>query len=122
MMYQPPAQAELTHRRGTSVTELAVVLPIVLVFVLGAIDFAQVMFAYGTVSEAPGRARIIVHEQPPPACGPPMMPTFRQSFALCVRPRLNVPSLTRSPGSNAVGSPAVSRPVILVSSVGRLLG
>jgi Flp pilus assembly protein TadG len=39
-------------RRGTSVTELAFVLPIFLVFLLGTIDFAQVMYAYGTVSEA----------------------------------------------------------------------
>jgi Flp pilus assembly protein TadG len=39
-------------RRGTSVTELAVVLPIFLIFLLGTIDFAQVMWAYGTVSEA----------------------------------------------------------------------
>src|SRR5260370_5393971 len=39
-------------RRATTVPELAMVLPIVLVFVLGALDFAQVMYAYGTVSEA----------------------------------------------------------------------
>jgi Flp pilus assembly protein TadG len=52
MMYRPTAKVRSLRRRGTSVTELAVVLPVVLVFVLGAIDFAQVMFAYGTVSEA----------------------------------------------------------------------
>jgi Flp pilus assembly protein TadG len=32
--------------------ELAMVLPIVLVFILGSIDFAEAMYAYGTVSEA----------------------------------------------------------------------
>jgi hypothetical protein len=52
MMYRRQDTGRSQRRRGTSVTELALVLPVVLVFVLGAIDFAQVMFAYGTVSEA----------------------------------------------------------------------
>jgi Flp pilus assembly protein TadG len=42
---------------------MAIVLPIILVFILGSIDFAQVMYAYDTVSEAArGGARYaIVH-------------------------------------------------------------
>src|SRR5689334_18701426 len=40
------------RRRGTTVTELAFILPVVLVLILGSIDFGQVMYAYGTVSEA----------------------------------------------------------------------
>jgi Flp pilus assembly protein TadG len=32
--------------------ELALILPVFLVFILGIIDFAQIMYAYGTVSEA----------------------------------------------------------------------
>jgi Flp pilus assembly protein TadG len=39
-------------RRGTSVTEMAMTLPVVLLFVLGVMDFALVLYAYGTVSEA----------------------------------------------------------------------
>ena len=50
-----------TSRRA--VTELAVVLPVILLIVLGIIDFAQVMYAHGTVSEAArvGARYAIVH-------------------------------------------------------------
>jgi Flp pilus assembly protein TadG len=50
-------------RRGATVAEMALVLPVVLVFLFGAIDLAQVMYAYGTVSEAArtGARYAIVH-------------------------------------------------------------
>jgi len=56
------------------VTELAVVLPVILLIVLGIIDFAQIMYAYGTVSEASrvGARYAIVHGS---ASGAPVGPT-----------------------------------------------
>lgn len=52
-----------TFRRGASVTELAVVLPVVLIFLFAIIDFAQVMYAYNTVTEAvrAGARYAVVH-------------------------------------------------------------
>ncbi len=56
---RPAARA----RRGAAVTEMAVILPVLLLFVLGIIDFAQIMYAYGAVSEAArvGARYAIVH-------------------------------------------------------------
>ncbi len=50
-------------RHGTTVTELAVVLPVVLIVLLGIIDLAQAIYAFGTVSEAAraGARYAIVH-------------------------------------------------------------
>jgi Flp pilus assembly protein TadG len=50
-------------RRATTVTELAITLPVVLVLLLGVIDFSLAIYAYGTVSEAArcGARYAIVH-------------------------------------------------------------
>jgi Flp pilus assembly protein TadG len=130
MMYQLPGQAGPKLRRGTSVTELAVVLPIVLVFVFGAIDFAQVMFAYSTVSEAAraGARYAIVHGA---ASSLPAGPTANdanvQAVARFYAFGLNSSNVTVtstwSLSTNAVGSPVnvtASYPCQL--SVGRLVG
>jgi len=39
-------------RRGTYIVELAVILPVFLIFLLGTLDLAWIMYIYGTVSEA----------------------------------------------------------------------
>jgi Flp pilus assembly protein TadG len=39
-------------RRGTHIVELALILPVFLIFIFATLDFAQIMWAYGTVSEA----------------------------------------------------------------------
>lgn len=51
------------HRGGTYVLELAAILPVILVLLLGIIDFALIMYAHGTVSEAAraGARYAIVH-------------------------------------------------------------
>jgi Flp pilus assembly protein TadG len=63
MSYLPRTSRRRAARRGTTVTEVAIILPIVLTLVLGVIDFALVMYAYGTVSEAArvGARYAIVH-------------------------------------------------------------
>jgi len=43
---------ERGRRRGASVAEMALVLPVVLLLLFGTIDFTQVVYAYTTVSEA----------------------------------------------------------------------
>lgn len=65
MVLQPPDTRKRggRPRRGAATVELAIVLPVVLVFLLGCLDFAQVLYAYGTVSEAArcGARYAIVH-------------------------------------------------------------
>src|SRR3974377_1003331 len=39
-------------RRGTHIVELALILPVFLMFIFATLDFALIMWAYGTVSEA----------------------------------------------------------------------
>jgi Flp pilus assembly protein TadG len=39
-------------RRGTHIVELALILPVFLLFIFATLDFALIMWAYGTVSEA----------------------------------------------------------------------
>lgn len=62
-MKTTPAQRSERSRRGTYVVELAAILPFMLVLLLGIIDFALIMYAYGTVSEAArvGARYSIVH-------------------------------------------------------------
>lgn len=130
MMYQPAVAARSSRRSGTSVTELAVVLPVVLVFVFGAIDFAQVMFAYGTVSEAAraGARYAIAHGA---ASSLPAGPNADDAnvqavvryYAFGLKGSNVTVNSTWSLGTNAIGSPVnvtASYPCQL--SVGRLVG
>ena len=130
MMYRPTAQVMPSRRRGTSVTELAVVLPVVLVFVLGAIDFAQVMFAYGTVSEAAraGARYAISHgaNSSLPA-GPTANDANVQAVAKFYAFGLGSSNVTVTStwglSSNAIGSPVnVTASYTCRLSVGRLVG
>ena len=117
-------------RQGTSVTELALVLPVVLAFVLGAIDFAQVMFAYGTVSEAAraGARYAISHGA---SSSLPSGPTANDANVQAVvkyyafglgSSNVSVTS-TWSLGSNDIGSPVnVTASYTCRLSVGRLVG
>jgi Flp pilus assembly protein TadG len=48
----PGIQHGRRSRKAASAVEMAIISPIVLLFILAAMDFARVMWAYGTVSEA----------------------------------------------------------------------
>jgi Flp pilus assembly protein TadG len=53
MLYTTPAnRSGRRSRRGATTLELACILPVLLTMLLGTIDVARVMYAYGTVSEA----------------------------------------------------------------------
>jgi Flp pilus assembly protein TadG len=130
MMYRRQGTGHSPRRRGTSVTELALVLPVVLVFVLGAIDFAQVMFAYGTVSEAAraGARYAIAHGA---ASSLPAGPTANdanvqavaQFYAFGLGTSNVTVASTWSMGTNAIGSPVnVTATYTCRLSVGRLVG
>jgi Flp pilus assembly protein TadG len=99
-------------RRGATTTELALVLPIILLLILGMVDFALVMYAYGTVSEAArtGARYAIVHGS---AAGTPVGPTANNATVAGVV-KANVPALDTSQvtvasswgnGNNDPGSP-----------------
>jgi Flp pilus assembly protein TadG len=130
MIYRTKAEASFQPRRGTSVTELAFVLPVVLVFVLGAIDFAQVMFAYGTVSEAAraGARYAIAHGA---AASLPSGPTANDAnveavvkyYAFGLGSSNVAVASTWTLGSNAIGSPVnVTATYNCKLSIGRLVG
>ncbi len=65
MRYRPSHsnRSVARSRRGTYVVELAAILPFTLLLLLGIIDFALIMYSYGTVSEAAraGARYAIVH-------------------------------------------------------------
>jgi Flp pilus assembly protein TadG len=127
---KPGGQGTKKARRGTSVTELALVLPVVLMFVLGAIDFAQVMYAYGTVSEAAraGARFAIAHGS---AASLTTGPTANDSNVAAVvkyyafalnQSNLTVTS-TWGQGLNSSGSPVtVTATYTCYLSVGKLIG
>ncbi len=130
MLYRPTTRVRSPRRRGTSVTELAVVLPVVLLFVMGAIDFAQVMFAYGTVSEAAraGARYAISHGA---ASSLPAGPTANDANVQAIvqyysfglgSSNVTVTS-TWGLNTNAIGSPVnVTASYTCQLSVGRLIG
>ncbi|CAN5165370.1 hypothetical protein BH10PLA2_BH10PLA2_14410 [soil metagenome] len=130
MMQRLQTRVRSRHRSGTSVTELAFVLPVVLAFVLGAIDFAQVMFAYGTVSEAAraGARYAIAHGT---ASSLPAGPTANDANVQAIvqyysfglgNSNVAVTS-TWSLGSNTIGSPVnVTATYNCKLSISRLFG
>ena len=130
MMYRPTIKVIPSRRRGTSVTELAVVLPVVLVFVLGAIDFAQVMFAYGTVSEAAraGARYAITHganssQMAGPTANDANVQAVAKFYAFGLGSSNVTVTSTWSLGTNAIGSPVnVTTSYTCRLSVGRLVG
>jgi Flp pilus assembly protein TadG len=117
-------------RRGTTVTELAFIFPVIAVLVLGSIDFAQVMYAYGTVSEAAraGGRYAIVHgsmaaSQVGPTANDATVATIVKNYA----PALNASQLTVTSswgsGSNAAGSPvSVAATYSCPLSIGKFIG
>jgi Flp pilus assembly protein TadG len=130
MMYRPKARMHSRRRRGTSVTELAMVLPVVLVFVFGAIDFAQVMFAYGTVSDAAraGARYAIAHgaasSQPAgPTANDANVAAVVQFYAFGLGSSNVTATSTWTLGTNAIGSPVnVTASYTCKLTVGRLVG
>jgi Flp pilus assembly protein TadG len=117
-------------RRGATVTELALVLPIILLLIVGMIDFALVMYAYGTVSEAArtGARYAIVHGS---AAGSHAGPTANDATVAGVV-KANVPSLDVSrltvtsswgSGSNDPGCPVtVTATYSCPLTVGKMIG
>ena len=130
MMHRPQVRVMPAHRQGTSVTELALVLPVVLVFVLGAIDFAQVMFAYGTVSEAAraGARYAISHGASSslpagPTANDANVQAIAKYYAFGLGSSNVTVTSTWSLGTNAIGSPVnVTASYTCNLSVGRLVG
>jgi Flp pilus assembly protein TadG len=107
-----PTLRRTTTRRATTVPELAMVLPIVLVFLFGTLDFAQVMYAYGTVSEAArvGARYAMVHGYNSAApVGPTANDATVASTVQTAALALNASQLTITSswgaGDNAAGSP-----------------
>jgi Flp pilus assembly protein TadG len=130
MRYRPTALLKASRRRGTSVTELAVVLPIVLVFVFGSIDFARVMFAYGTVSEAAraGARYAIAHGATSslaagPSANDANVQAVVQYYAFGLGGSNVTVTSTWGLGTNVIGSPVnVTASYTCQLSVGRLIG
>jgi TadE-like protein len=55
-----------THQRGQSLVEVALVLPILLLILLGVFDFGRAVFAFNTVSNAAREAaRVAIVDQAP---------------------------------------------------------
>jgi len=111
-----PTTACLRHpkrtRRATTVVEMACVLPVVLVLLFGTLDFAQVMYAYGTVADAArGGARYaMVHGSSSSApVGPTANDATVKSQTLSYTPGLDASHLTITSswgsGTNTPGSP-----------------
>jgi Flp pilus assembly protein TadG len=117
-------------RRGASLVEMAFIVPVVLLLLLGTIDFAQVMYAYGTVSEAAraGARYAMVHGS---MAASPVGPTANDSTVATIvknnAPALNPAQLTVSSswpwGSNRAGCQVcVSASYTCPLSVGKLIG
>lgn len=117
-------------RRGVSLMELAVILPIVLLLLMGTIDFAQVMYAYGTVSEAAraGARYAMVHGS---TAASPAGPSANDSAVATVvknnAPALNPSQLTITSswpsGSNRAGSQvSVGTSYACSLSIGKMIG
>jgi Flp pilus assembly protein TadG len=109
---------------------LAIILPVVLIVLLGTIDFAQVMYAYGTVAEAArtGARYAMVHGS---MAASPVGPSANDpNIAQVVKnnaPALNPEKLTITSswpsGTNSAGSQvSVSVTYTCPLSVGRLIG
>ncbi len=117
-------------RRATTVLELALVLPIVLVFILGSIDFAEVMYAYGTVSEAArtGARYAMVHgamasSPVGPAANDATVESVVRSNALALNPSALTVTSSWGAGDNNVTSPVtVTATYTCNFSVGKLVG
>ncbi len=119
-----------SKRTGASLVELTFILPVVLVFILGAIDFAQIMYAYGTVSEAAraGARYAIVHGSMAttpvgPAANNATVQTIVQNNALALNlSRLTVTSTWGSASNQADNPITVTAAYSCPLSVGGLIG
>ena len=118
------------RRNGSTVTELAFVLPIVLVFIFGTIDFSMIMWACGAVSEgARGGARYaMVHgEMSASPVGPTANNTTVSDKVKTYAPALDTSRLTITStwgwGNNKENSPVtVTVSYSCPLSVGKLVG
>jgi Flp pilus assembly protein TadG len=118
------------RRSGVAIVETAVVLPIVLVFILGALDFAHVMYANGTVSEAAraGARYAIVHGSMAatpsgPTANDANVASTAQSYALALDPTQLTVTSSWGNGNNFAGSPVtVTATYNCYLSVGKLVG
>lgn len=78
-------------RSGTTITEMALIVPIVLLLLLGIADMSQVIYAYGAVSEAArigGRYAIVHGSQSTSPVGPAANDATLQSVVLANAPGL----------------------------------
>jgi Flp pilus assembly protein TadG len=118
------------RRHGAAVVELAVVMPVILLFLLGTIDFSLIMYAYGTVSEAArGGARYaIVHgswSSVPvgPAANDATVATTVKSFAPALDPtQLTITSSwannSNAPSSQVTVNVSYNCPMSILRAIG----
>jgi len=99
-------------RSGATAVEMAFVLPVVLLFLLGSMEVAQVMYAYGTVSEAArGGARYaIVHGASAsspvgPTANDATVETVTRSYAPALDPNRVTVTSSWGAGTNDATSP-----------------
>jgi Flp pilus assembly protein TadG len=112
------------------VTELAVVCPVVLSMLLGTLDFAQVMYAHGTVAEAAraGARYAIVHgsrSSSPvgPSANDSTVQSVVKSYALALNPsRLNVTSSWGNGNNDASSTVTVTATYTCYLSIAKLVG
>ena len=117
-------------RRGATTLELACILPVVLTMLLGTIDVARVMYAYGTVSEAArtGARYAMVHgARSGSPCGPAAnnasVTTVVKNNALALDPTNLTVTSTWANGSNKATSPVtVTATYTCYLSIGQLVG
>jgi Flp pilus assembly protein TadG len=107
-----PPRPRARGRHGAASVELAFILPVVLVLILGTIDFAIIMYAYGTVSESArsGARYAIVHgSMAASPVGPGANDTTVANIVKANTPALDPANLTIAStwgsGSNTAGSP-----------------
>jgi Flp pilus assembly protein TadG len=117
-------------RRGAAVIETALVCPVLMILLVGSMDLARVLFAYGTVAEASrvGARYAMVHgAQSSSPVGPTANDATVASTVKANAPALNTTNLTVTStwllGTNDASSPVtvtVSYPCSL--SLGNLIG
>lgn len=114
MMYYKTnaARSRSSTRHATTVLELAVVLPVILLLILGTIDFGLVMYATGAVSEAAraGARYAMVHGSMAavpvgPAANNATVQSVVQEYAVALIPANLTVTSSWGLGSNTVGNP-----------------
>jgi Flp pilus assembly protein TadG len=117
-------------RPGTTVTEVALIVPIVLLLLLGIAECAQIIYAYGAVSEAArigGRYAIVHGSQSTSPVGPTANDAALRSIVLANAPGLNSAQLSVTSSWPNGGNDAACPVTVTVTysyalTIGQLIG